>query len=163
MIMERDAEFSPDEIYRYALWRIWDSNKPKIMFIGLNPSTADRNKDDSTIKRLYKYSQDQGYGGLIVGNLFAFVETDSKKLKDFIKEGKNIIGIDNDMWLEKLSKEENIKKIVAIWGNEGILLKRNEQIIKNFPKLDCLKINKTGQPRHPLRLPNNLTFIPFNY
>ncbi|GAB4305003.1 MAG: DUF1643 domain-containing protein [Geminocystis sp.] len=158
---ERKAEFSNDRIYRYGLWRIWDINKPKVMFIGLNPSTANENENDKTIHKLYKYCQAQEYGGFIVGNLFAFVETDSKNLKNYIKEGKDIIGIDNDMWLKKLSNE--VETIVAIWGNEGTLLKRNEQIIQHFPKLHCLKINKTGQPAHPLYLPDNLLFTPFYY
>jgi hypothetical protein len=55
------AEFSKDRIHRYALYRIWDESKPLIMFIGLNPSTADENKDDPTIKRCVAFAKHWGY------------------------------------------------------------------------------------------------------
>ena len=48
-IIKSDALFSKDRVYRYALWRIWDLKKPKVLFIGLNPSTADEIKNDPTI------------------------------------------------------------------------------------------------------------------
>ena len=38
--METHAELSNCRKYRYALWRTWDKSKDKVMFIGLNPSTA---------------------------------------------------------------------------------------------------------------------------
>ena len=46
-----DAHFSKNRIYRYALWRTWDESKPKVLFVGLNPSTADEIQDDPTIRR----------------------------------------------------------------------------------------------------------------
>ena len=43
--MNKGAEFSPCKKYRYKLWRIWDDTLPLVMFIGLNPSTADEIND----------------------------------------------------------------------------------------------------------------------
>ncbi len=43
------ALFSDDRVYRYALWRTWSPSQPSVMFIGLNPSTADESQDDPTI------------------------------------------------------------------------------------------------------------------
>ena len=57
-ILFSDAFFSKDRLYRYALWRIWDNELPKVLFIGLNPSTADEVKDDPTIRRCIRYALD---------------------------------------------------------------------------------------------------------
>jgi hypothetical protein len=51
-----DARFSSDRIYRYALSRAWDCSRPRIMFIGLNPSTSDELEDDPTIRRCLAYA-----------------------------------------------------------------------------------------------------------
>lgn len=57
------ADFSNDRKYRYALWRIWDRTKPLVMFIGLNPSTANETENDPTIKSVGRISKNNGYGG----------------------------------------------------------------------------------------------------
>ena len=58
-----DAIFSEERNYRYVLWRIWDKTKPKAMIIGLNPSTANENADDPTIRRLKSIMRYNGFGG----------------------------------------------------------------------------------------------------
>lgn len=35
------AELSPDGVYRYRLDRAWDDSLPRLVFLMLNPSTAD--------------------------------------------------------------------------------------------------------------------------
>ena len=72
-LLKSDAIFSPDRIHRYGLWRIWDDALPKVLFIGLNPSTADELKNDPTIRRCIGYAKDWGYGGYIMGNIYCFV------------------------------------------------------------------------------------------
>lgn len=79
--MEKTAIISEDEKYRYQLSRCWDETKPRILFIMLNPSTADANIDDPTIRRVISFAKSWGYGGVYVGNLFAFRSTDPKGLK----------------------------------------------------------------------------------
>ena len=73
-----DATFSDDRVHRYALWRIWDESLPKVLFIGLNPSTATETKNDPTIRRCMGYAKDWGYGGYIMGNIFAFRSSDRR-------------------------------------------------------------------------------------
>ena len=73
--MIKSAEFSPDKVYRYELWRIWDEALPVCMFIGLNPSTADETVDDPTIRRCINFAKEWGYGQLVMTNLFAFRAT----------------------------------------------------------------------------------------
>ena len=74
--MMRGAIISRDELYRYALTRRWRPNGETIVWIMLNPSTADGNQDDNTIRRVTRFSQDWGYQALQVLNLFAYRATD---------------------------------------------------------------------------------------
>lgn len=82
MMFKSGAQFSPCRAYRYALWRnrSWESapksTKGYIMFIGLNPSTADETKDDPTIRRCLGYCRSWGYIGFVMVNLFAFRATE---------------------------------------------------------------------------------------
>lgn len=55
--MKKGAELSLDRIYRYALYRTWDESLPKVMFVGLNPSTADEFSDDPTIRRCLNFQK----------------------------------------------------------------------------------------------------------
>lgn len=53
--MDKDgAIFSDDRKYRFALFRMWDLKAPNVMFIGLNPSTANEHDNDPTIRPRYK-------------------------------------------------------------------------------------------------------------
>jgi len=52
-----------------------------VLFVCLNPSIADGEKDDPTVVRMMRFAEAWGYGGFYVGNLFAFVLTDASKLK----------------------------------------------------------------------------------
>lgn len=142
--MKIDAKLSKCRKYRYALWRIWDDSKPYAMFIGLNPSTADETEDDPTINRCIGFSKNWGYGGLCMANLFAFRSTDPRVMM----ASNNPVGTNNDDWIKKLSKEAGI--VVAAWGNNGSYMDRSKKIVDMIPNLMCLRINKTGEPSHPL-------------
>ena len=77
--MKRSAKISSCGLYRYDLWRVWDSQKENVCFIGLNPSTADENKDDPTIRRCMAFAMAWGYGSLCMLNLFAFRATETNR------------------------------------------------------------------------------------
>lgn len=66
----KGAEFSECRKYRYVLWRRWDwkGYGNQVMFIGLNPSTADETEDDPTIRRCIRFAKDWGYSGLLMMN-----------------------------------------------------------------------------------------------
>ena len=78
---DTDAIFSVCRNYRYVLWRIWDNSKPKVMFIGLNPSTANEEIDDPTIRRVKSLAKNWGYGGVYMLNLFTYVTAYPEQLK----------------------------------------------------------------------------------
>ena len=75
------AVFSDCRKYRYTLWRIWDGNKPLVMIIGLNPSTADETSNDPTITRCKNFARSWGYGGVLVANLFGCRATSPNELR----------------------------------------------------------------------------------
>ena len=152
--LKSGAIFSSCRKYRYALWRNWDESKPRPMIIGLNPSTADEKENDPTIVRCINFAKSWGYGGVCMANLFAFRAT----LPIEMMASKDPIGKENDVWLYKLANEAAI--IVAAWGNDGSYLNRSEEIMAKLLNLYCIKMNKSGEPAHPLYLKADLMPVP---
>lgn len=155
--MEKKAIISKDKIYRYKLSRTWDSTKPTILFIGLNPSIANENVDDPTITRCINFAKDWGYGTLLMANLFAFRSTYPKDI--YLIDDP--IGKDNDHYLLECVTQSDL--IVACWGNNGTYMNREKVITELIPNLYCLQKNKNGTPHHPLRPPRNIHPLPFNF
>ncbi|MFT7234954.1 MAG: hypothetical protein ACI9QV_000525 [Methylophagaceae bacterium] len=156
--MKKDAAFSPCRRYRYALWRHWDDSKPTVLFIGLNPSTADEENDDPTLIRCINFAKswDNGrYGGVCIANLFAYRAT---KPKDLLAR-KRATGQDNDEWLLTLTNAADL--VIASWGNDGHFQNRAEKVKKLIHPLHYLRLNKSGEPAHPLYLQAKLTPILF--
>ena len=146
--MVRSAEFSPCGRYRYALRRQWgETGAGEVCFILLNPSTADALVDDPTVRRCIGFARDWGYGGLRIGNLFAFRATDPKRLlaqDDPVGEG-------NDAALMALVAGAALR--VAAWGVHGAHLGRGDAVRRLLPGLRVLKLTRQGAPGHPLYLP----------
>ena len=151
----KNATFSSCRTYRYSLSRVWDKKKKYVLFIGLNPSTANEEADDPTIRRCVNYAKDWGYGGFMMVNLFAYRTT----LPSNLKKVKYPVGSKNDKYIVILSKKADIT--VAAWGNNGNLYSREKHVLHLVPSLMCLKINKSGQPAHPLYLKKGLKLTKF--
>lgn len=143
--MRCDAQFSTDGKFRYWLSRVWNS-RPTVTFICLNPSTADGKADDPTITTCIAYAKRWGRGGLFVVNLFAFRDTNQKKIWD----EKDPIGPENDNWLVFWASKSPL--VIAAWGNDGWRFGRSDIVCGLLPSLHCLKVNKSGEPHHPLYL-----------
>jgi hypothetical protein len=143
----QSAEFSPCRRYRYSLWRRWDDG-PYVMFVGLNPSTADETQDDPTIRRCIGFARDWGYGGLCMANLFAFRATDPADMK----AAADPVGPENDASLERLACEAGL--VVAAWGVHGTHLDRARQVAaaRVLGDFTVLGLTADGHPRHPLYL-----------
>lgn len=149
------AIFSPCRKYRYRLWRIWDFNKPTVMFIGLNPSKANEMDTDNTITRVIEFAKSWGYGGVYMMNLFAFVSTKPEKLKTCRDPVR-----DNDKHLIEVAKK--CKMIVFCWGQFDVF-GRDKKIEKMFPNAVALHINDDGSPRHPLYVSSQTRPIQYIY
>lgn len=149
------AVFSARRTFRYALWRNWDNHRPKIVFVGLNPSTADENQDDPTIRRCISFARTWGYGGVLIGNLFAFRATRPADLK----KTPMPIGRDNNKWLDTMIVVSG--RVLACWGNHGSHLSQDRLFVDRYSDLYCLAVNSTGAPVHPLYQPGSS--IPSKY
>lgn len=145
------ATLSPCRAYRYDLWRRWSTDKGYVMFIGLNPSTADETNDDPTIRRCIDFAKRWGFGELCMANLFAFRATQPRDMK----AAADPVGPDNNRSLQTLADGASI--IIAAWGKDGTYQGRDKQVLKMLPRLHCLKQNKDGTPAHPLYLKSELT------
>jgi hypothetical protein len=71
LFLERDAVISNCRQYRYLLRRTRDAVKPRARYVMLNPSTADADIDDATIRSCIRLAKGLGYGSFEVVNLFA--------------------------------------------------------------------------------------------
>jgi hypothetical protein len=147
--MQSAAIISPCHRYRFALWRRWDCG-PQVLFVLLNPSTADETLDDPTIRRCLKFAQSWGYASLAVGNLFALRSTSPAKLSAC----RDPVGPDNDRWLLRLHDESTLT--IAAWGNHGRFLGRSLAAWSLLPGMQILELTRRGEPRHPLYARSNL-------
>ncbi len=152
-----EATFSDDRLYRYVLTREWLTGEHVVAFIMLNPSTADAQQDDPTIRRCIGFAQDWGFRRLVIGNLFAFRSTDPMELLRV----DDPVGPDNDDFLTKIRREAHMT--VCAWGNRGGYHGRGD-IVKNQTarkRRRAFGLTKTGQPRHPLYLRAQQSLVRF--
>lgn len=152
--MKTSAIISPCEQYRYELRRIWDETKPLVLFVCLNPSTTDAKIEDNTSRVCINYSMRWGYGGLLIGNLFAYRSTDLSAIYKTLDP----IGPVNDYWLQKLQDEASL--VVCAWGDTGSFKNRDRDVLKFLKAPHCLVKLKSGRPGHPLYKNANLKPTP---
>lgn len=153
----KNAKISLDGRYRYWLSRRWDYEGKLLAWIMLNPSTADAEVDDPTIRRVMYFSRREGYSGCLVMNLFALRTPDSSQLRRHPEP----VGPLNNRYLRKLALGWD--PIVCAWGSRAPL----DQVVKvlkttlRHSNTICLGTTSKHAPRHPLYLPNTQEFEPF--
>ena len=140
--ISRSADISNDKKDRFSLSRIWDSKKPKALYIMLNPSYADDESDDPTIRRLIFFSKKFKFGGFYVTNLFTQITPYPKELNMDNNSKKKNLKI-----ISELIKKSDL--IVYAWGN---LVSEPIELMKLIESPLCFGINKNGTPKHPLYL-----------
>lgn len=149
-----EATFSECGRYRYALRRTWDagpSHSGTVCWVMLNPSTADADKLDPTLRRCRGFTLGWGFAAMSVVNLYALRSTDPRGLWDT----SDPVGPDND---EAIDGETILADLVVVaWGANA---KPEREVCVWFDTLARLGdrvvhlgLTKGGQPRHPLYLP----------
>jgi hypothetical protein len=151
----RRASMSRCQSYRYSLVREWTRSR-KLVIIGLNPSTADHQIDDPTVRRCIRFAESWGFGKLVLVNLFAYRATDPTHLTSV----DDPIGPRNDQSIRRAVGSADL--VLVAWGNKGSLLNRHWEILSWLPRPYCLGTTKQGFPRHPLYLRRDVIPVPFN-
>ncbi|MEM1236246.1 MAG: DUF1643 domain-containing protein [Pseudomonadota bacterium] len=142
------AVYSDCERYRYSLTRVWDPVGRKALFIMLNPSTATEVQNDPTVERCERRARALGFGSFRVLNIFAWRDTDPKKMR----AAADPVGPENDTAIiESLTWAD---QIIAAWGTHGEHLERGaavERLLRSSGHdLFHLGLSKAGHPKHPL-------------
>ncbi len=151
-----EAVISSDGRYRYTLTREWNKRGSKtINWLMCNPSIADANILDPTIKKCIKWSVLWGFDRLIVTNVFAYRSTDVKQIYKI----DDPVGPDNDFYLEQTFGMCKDGLVVVAFGNNGNHLSRNlvVETLATIAGADlyCLRTTKYDLPEHPLYIPLN--------
>lgn len=170
----RGAYFSPDERYRYALWRVWDASLPGVTWVMLNPSTADDRNDDATVAKCMRFARRWGYGRVDVYNLFAFrarrprdlrahmalygeasavgPRTDQYLLRHLAQRGPMVTFLNNDL------DRRHGDIVVCAWGANAARTDRARHVLNLLTDAGAFlhrvgeSTTKEGQPPHPLFL-----------
>ena len=172
------AHISSCTLYRYRLWREWrGTHDPKnwrwldkeygdpkaALFVMLNPSTADGEKDDATIRRCVGFAKAWNYERLEVVNLFAYRATKPRDLLAFQKQHNDPIGWENSGLIKDAASEAGI--IVCAWGafaDELDPTRDHAETVRGWlgdrPHY-ALGFTKDGNPRHPLYAPANAQLV----
>ena len=158
--MSASAIISPCGRYRYVLGRQWSAELPMLGWIMLNPSTADAEQDDATIRVCVRRAKAMQFGAIVVVNLFALRSTSPKALYD----AADPVGPDNFEHIVNVAKACPI--IVCAWGTHGSHCGMGDTIRTRlsqfYPgKSFALRINADGSPGHPLYIPAAAELIPF--
>jgi len=145
--------------YRYELRRQWSEDRA-LDIIMLNPSTADADVDDPTIRRCIGFAKREGFGGIRVMNLFAYRASSPA---DMLEQGWAAVGAGNDALLQEMLREAARAKspVLAAWGAHGIhgMAKRVQQLARHYgARLVCLGKTNGGHPRHPLYVKRDQPF-----
>jgi hypothetical protein len=153
--IRRTANISADGLYRYELTRLWGAGRNDLLpFVMLNPSYADAEKDDATIRRCMTFARREGAGGIVVANLFAWRTRRPAELQ----QRSDPFGQDNRKALEAIAARsiESGTPIVCAWGCRGALHGADKTAIEIMRGVEpsvifkCLGKTTAGYPCHPL-------------
>lgn len=155
------AVISPCGRYRYRLERD-GPGEGRTVVIMVNPSTADAETDDATIRKLKGFGARNGWGRIIVGNLFAYRATDVRELARACNpEGRPT----NDLHLLRMCREAG--RVIVAWGPVAKQPKhyrnRFRQVVDliDKPLFSIGEPAKCGHPKHPLMLPYDSPILPW--
>lgn len=119
----------------------------------LNPSTADADQDDPTIRKCWGFTQRLGFQAMEVCNLAAYRATDPRDLFTAMRRGEDVIGPDNVQHMRDLFQSAAV--VIAAWGRNG------ERLMSQIGHVDGLAWSfgiqtrnlgrcTNGHPKHPL-------------
>ena len=150
---ESEALFSPCERYRYGLTRVWDAGLPRLLYVMLNPSTADEIANDPTIERCERRARARGFGALRICNIFAWRDTDPRALR---RAAQPVGPLNDEMLRDSATRwhRGGADLLLCGWGVHGEHRGRGaevETLLRATGRpLHRLGRTNAGHPRHPL-------------
>ena len=148
--MKKRATISNCNKYRYELHREWDKKKGKVLFIMLNPSTADSYNDDLTTIRCMNFAKKWGYGGIMIGNIYPFRAKRPKDLRKWLKayDGERPEACEHNIsHVQEMASKAD--RIICAWGcNHPGIPKWIDEMNYGLHYLELCKDGIT--PKHPL-------------
>ncbi len=164
------ARFSADRRYRYRLGRVLTSTAflaraadvdqrllpalkqlRRVVFVMLNPSTADAFRLDPTVNRCVRFATRWGADVLEVVNLFALR---SPNPADLYSASAGERGADTRNNEEILAACRHSARVIVAWGNHGELDNRGRDVASRLivagVALHHLGLTNDGFPKHPL-------------
>ena len=163
--MKRQAYFNDERTKRYLLVRDWSESAESrrvVNFIGINPSIADAETDDMTVRKDIGFAKRWGFNCVVLTNLIPDISTDPWKLpywKGFDQ--------DNLMHLDGQIRQSDL--VIAAWGNQPRAIAERVALSEHIIRLrdtatrtiHCIGLTKGGYPLHPSR--TAYTDAPFHY
>lgn len=155
-----------DACHRYGLGRIWNPSRSVVVWVMLNPSTADAFKLDPTVARCRTRAEGWGAGGIVVLNAFGLRSTNPKGLRAVADP----VGVDNDAvarWLLGPAGPYTVARVILGWGANPTLVKtgRGRDMLALLAELGirpaCLKVTDKGFPQHPLYVGYDQQPVPY--
>jgi len=158
-----DAVFSDDGRYR-QLMRRWLGDKfpsKYILFIGMNPSTADANVNDPTCAREWTFARREGFEAMVKANVGDYRATDPKMLLAPDVEASSpanlpvirgaAAGADRVVLCHG-----KLNRALAPAGKALVEALRQDGV-----SLWCFGTNGDGSPKHPLYLRADTPLVPY--
>jgi len=151
----------PNNCYRYSLELTWDTSRPAMMALMMNPSAAGHEGSDRTVNRTIGFARTWGYGTLWIANSAAYRATFQETL-DTVDDP---IGPDTETALRNMAAASSF--ILAAYGSpkakslHGTGLHWAHMLTNLGHRLHALRLSKDGAPGHPLYIPANT--MPFEW
>ncbi|MCD1645736.1 DUF1643 domain-containing protein [Marinobacter adhaerens] len=154
-----------EDSWRFTLGKC---GKRKLLTIGLNPSTATKEKSDPTVARVQKVALNNGFDGFVMLNLYPVRATDYRTLPSKVDEEAFS---ENIQKIEDLIRSEKDPVIWAAWGESityhSFFRRALTEIISRLTLLDVSwvrfgEMTASGHPRHPSRLAYSWSFSPLD-
>ncbi len=165
--MIRTAQFTPDGCHRISLWRSWAADEEgagTVLALGLNPSKADADRDDATIRRLVGFAKREGFTSLCVVNLFTRVATDPAELRALpLAERNHTTSLREFAAL--LARAQEAWPIFGALAADEIEHARTyvTLLLGHRVPMRCFGTTRRGWPRHPVRLANATVLEPWKW
>lgn len=135
LVRSGGARFSRCGGYRWWLERCWRPEAPRLLFVGLNPSRADADRDDPTLRRLIGFAREWGFGAVEVVNLFSAITSRPAALR----RHADPIGSGTDAWIRRRAAASEVAAIWLGWGVTGGWLQRDHAVLRLLQRAGALE------------------------